>query len=281
MITVELLASKENCELDHRLSVSKVKTFESCKAKYKFNYILKLPKKEWDFHVFGTFLHDNFENFHRILLEQKTAPNEWAGIMKSVFIVSCEKFNEKLTKDQKKEAHEILQSYLTDMKIQYDNGTLPEVISVEQPFNININNRILLNGYIDRVQVDHDGILHVADYKTTKDKKYLKDFFQLETYAYVLFLNNLSVEKIKASFILLRHKNLYMTKEYTRDDVDYISKKFIDYADSIDAEKVWRPQPQFLCKYCDFTENCQAGQNFLIKRGLMDKPKMTFGMEKW
>lgn len=281
MITVEILNTKENCSLDHKLSVSKVKTFDSCKAKFKFSYIEKLPKKEWDFHIFGTFLHDCLENFHKIIIENYISIEKWPSLMKSVFLESIEKFKDKLSNEQKKEAHGILQSYLIDCKNQYNDGKLPTVTSVEQAFNININNRVLLNGFIDRIQTDYDNVIHVADYKTTKDKKYLKDFFQLQTYAFVLFLNDPSLERVRASFILLRHNNSFITEEYTRKDVEFISEKFLKYADSIDSEKVWRPQPQFLCKYCDFIDNCDDGQNYLIKRGLMELPKMTFGFQKW
>ncbi len=56
---------------------------------------------------------------------------------------------------------------------------LPNVIGVEKDFYINLNNKVLLNGFIDRIQIDPDGLIHVADYKTTKDPKYLKDFFSV------------------------------------------------------------------------------------------------------
>ena len=50
------------------LSVSKLKTFEDCKTKFKFSYIDKLPKKEWEFHSFGKFLHAVLEYFLLLLL---------------------------------------------------------------------------------------------------------------------------------------------------------------------------------------------------------------------
>lgn len=289
---------RNSADVDHKLSVSKVKTFDSCKLKFKYNYIEKLPRKEWDFHVFGTFLHDTLENFHLKLIAnaaEATLPegenpdaaqeNQWPTLLKECFKDSIETFKEKLSTEQKNEAFTILQGYLDMMREQKEKGTLPIVTHAEKSFFIVVGDKLLLNGFIDRVQVDSDGVIHVADYKTTKNKKYLKDFFQLETYAYALFLEDPTLEKVRASFVCLRHDFDYLTKEFTREDVAHIGKKFIDYAESIDDEKLWRPQPQFLCKYCDYLEHCSAGEKYLVKRGIVDKSdikkKLGFGLGKW
>lgn len=284
--------------VDQKLSVSKVKTFDSCKLKFKFNYIEKLPRKEWDFHVFGTFLHDTLENFHLRLIAnaaQATLPqgenpdgaqeNQWPTLMKECFKESIETFKEKLSVEQKNEAFTILQEYLNLMREQKEEGVLPRVTYAEKSFYIVIGDKVLLNGFIDRIQVDYDGVIHVADYKTTKDKRYLKDFFQLETYAFALFLEDPDLQKVRASFVCLRHGFDLITKEFTRDDVKHIGEKFIKYAESIEEEKLWRPQPQFLCKYCDFLEHCGAGEKYLVKRGIIDKSdikkKLGYGLGTW
>jgi len=280
-VKAHFLKSKEESKTDFRLSVSKAKTFDDCKAKFKFSYIEKLPKKEWDFHVFGKYLHDILEIFHKKLIENPTLSFE--PLMKECVEISTEKYKDSLNKDQKHECNSIIKTYLELINEQKNNGKLPNVIGVEKDFYIDLNGKVLLNGFIDRVQIDPDGMLHVADYKTTKDKKYLKDFFQLLTYAYVLMLEDPSIKKIRTSFILLRHDFDHLTHEYTRKDVEPIGKKFLEYAEKINNEKIWRPNPQFLCKYCDFLENCSAGESYLIKRGIISqkKQKETFGLGSW
>ena len=57
---------------DLRLSVSKTKTFLDCKAKYKFCYIEKLPRKDWDFHTFGKFCHKVLEDFHNAYVKNNS-----------------------------------------------------------------------------------------------------------------------------------------------------------------------------------------------------------------
>jgi CRISPR/Cas system-associated exonuclease Cas4 (RecB family) len=258
------------------LSVSKVKTFDDCKAQYRFNYIEKLPKKDWDFLIFGKFIHHSLEAFHKALIEDSS--QDINDLMKICFDSSSEEYKEKITEVQKTDIWTILTKYIAKPKKPTSN-----IISVEKPFYIDIDGKILLNGYIDRVQIDADGVLHVADYKTTKDKKYLKDFFQLQTYAFVLMLENPDVEVVRASFILLRHDFEFLTKEYTRKDIAPIAEKFLTYADQINEEQLWRPNPKFLCKFCSFLESCEEGKNYLDKKGIVKKAKSTskFGLSEW
>ncbi len=120
---------------------------------------------------------------------------------------------------------------------------------------------------IDRIQIDQDGTLHVCDYKTTKNKKYLKnDFFQLLTYCYALLLEDPSIEKIRASYILLRHDFEYITSEFKKEDILKIKEEYIKYADQILNEKDYDPNPTVLCGWCEFLEFCESGQKMVNKK---------------
>lgn len=278
-VEAKLLPTKDKSNVDMTLSVSKAKTFDDCKAKFKFNYIDHLPRVERDFHIFGKYLHQVLENFHRILIDNPERKEDWHEVMTEAWDSAYEEYSDQLTGLQVKEAQEIIDEY---KEILEEEG-LPNVIGVEDDFYININHKVLLNGFIDRIQIDPDGVLHVADYKTTKDPKYLKDFFQLMTYSYALMLKDPELNRIRASFILLRHRFDYLTQEFTREEVIFVAEKFLKYAYAIEEEKLFRPNPQFLCKYCDFIEHCKEGRNFLVKKGMLkDKPKKHFvGIRKW
>jgi putative RecB family exonuclease len=276
-LNIIVLGSKEESTAELSLSVSKIKTFEQCRAKYKFSYIDKLPRKEWDFLAFGSFLHEVLEDFHKAFLEN---PNQDFGlVMTKVFKCVSETFKDRINNEQKENAAAIIKKYVNDL---YKNECLPNVLSVEKPFYIDINGKVLLNGFIDRVDLDKDGIIHVSDYKTTKDRKYLNDFFQLITYAYVLMTENADLKKVRASFILLRHNMDLITKEYSRKQVATVATKFLKYADEIAEEKLWRPNPQFLCKYCDYLDHCDEGNRFCIKKGLVESVgEGSFGLTTW
>jgi RecB family exonuclease len=277
LITACLLSFKDDKDTDMSLSVSKTKTFEDCKAKFKFCYIEKLPRIDRDFHIFGKYLHQVLENFHRALIEDPSKRENWLPVMEAAWDAAYNEYSEQMTGLQYKEAREIVEEYKAILK---EEG-VTNVIAVEKPFYINLNNKVLLNGFIDRIQIDSDGMIHVGDYKTTKDKKYLKDFFQVMTYCYALCLEDPSIKRFRASFILLRHSFDYLTQEFTREEVISVAEKFLKAASDIEEEKLWRPNPQFLCKYCDYLDHCKSGKNYLIKKGVLEKKSPTVGIRKW
>jgi RecB family exonuclease len=271
------LNSLNHCKGQIKLSVSKAKTFDDCAAKYKFCYIDKLPRIDRDFHIFGKYLHLVLETFHRYLLENPGS--EWRAKIEEAWTFAYNEYSELMTGFQYKEAKEIIDEY----KAIIVKDGLPNIIEVEAPFYIVINDKVLLNGFIDRIQRDPDGMIHVIDYKTTKDPKYLKDFFQLITYCYALCLEDESIERIRGSFVLLRHNFDYITHEFTREEVIKVAEKFLRYAFNIEEEKLWRPNPQFLCKYCDYLDHCKAGKDYLTAKGLLKKVKSkpVVGIRKW
>lgn len=257
------------------LSVSKWKTFESCKAKFKYVYIEKLPKKDWDFHIYGKFLHEILENFHKELIENPAlAVNV---LMTKCFAKSSENWKGKITVEQKKEVIETLIGYLELLSAEAKAGKSPTYLQAEKAFYIDIDGKILLNGFIDRIQIDPDGVLHVADYKTTKNKKYLKnDFFQLLIYAYTMCLEDPSLQKVRTSYILLRHKFEKIVKEFTRDEIMKVEDKLLGYAVNIEQEKLYRPNPTQLCNYCDHLAICEQGTAF-VNNSNVNK----FGESNW
>lgn len=261
---------------DHQLlslSVSKAKTFKDCKAKYRFCYMEKLPRKDWDFHVFGKFLHEILERYFKKILEGATElPNI---ILSSAWKEAFANFKEKLTAVQIKEAKEICMLFLKDLA---EAKNPPTITTVEKSFFIDIDGKVLLNGFIDRTQMDHDGVLHVSDYKTTKNKKYLKnDYFQLMTYAYVMCLEDPTLKKVRTSYILLRHGFESIVKEFEREEIMGIEQIFLDYANKIHDEKLFRPNPTRLCGYCDYIDSCPEGQRMMGK----DYVSKKFGSDTW
>jgi len=248
-----------------RLSVSKTKTFLSCKKQFHFSYILKFPKKERDYHIYGTFVHKVLENFHTIYLGGTEEPYNKA--MSRSFKDAYNEFKDRITPEMKKECWDTIDKYLKIIYTDRQHSLSANVIGCEKNFSIKIREDVVLNGMIDRIQIDQDGTLHVCDYKTTKNKKYLKnDFFQLLTYCYALLLEDPSIEKIRASYILLRHDFEYITSEFKKEDILKIKEEYIKYADQILNEKDYDPNPTVLCGWCEFLEFCESGQKMVNKK---------------
>lgn len=246
-----------------KLSVSKTATFETCKAKYKFSYILRLPKKEFEYHTLGRFVHKVLEEFHLTIINGFSG--NYSKLMSEVYKSALTEYRHKLSEASKKEAFEIVDKYLKRFIIN-GGSEAQKVISVEKSFNIEIRPHLILNGMIDRVQIDNDGIYHVVDYKTTKSLSYIKDDkLQLLTYAYVLLCENPQIDRVRTSYIMLRHNSDFITDEFSKEKILQIKEIYEDYADKISAEQKWDPNPTKLCRYCDFISSCPTGKNFVSK----------------
>lgn len=258
---------------DFRVSVSKTKTFIDCKAKFKYCYIEKLPRKDWDFHVFGKFCHTVLEEFHKVYIEGSVIP--YNITMGESYKKALMEYKDKMTPDMKKDCWSIIDKYLRKISIEKNNGHPANVIAVEKRFELSVGENIILNGAIDRIQIDDDNVIHVGDYKTVKNKKYLKDdFFQLLTYAYVIMSEDPTIETVRASYILLRHDFEYITTEFHKKEVMQVEQKYIDYVNQMLTETEFKPNPTILCRFCDYSAMCPEGKNML-------EPSKRYGEVSW
>jgi RecB family exonuclease len=277
IILIQLLDKKPDIKLLN-LSVSKAKTFKDCAKKFKFTYIDKLPRKEWDFHVFGKYCHLVLELFHTELI--KNPDLCCTNLFSECQDKALETWGAKLTSDQKQLAYDVLQNYLNNWIDKRKTG-LPEIIAVEKEFFLLIDDKVLLNGFIDRLQRDIDGMYHVADYKTSKDKKWLKnDAFQLLTYALVATLLYPGIDKVRGSYIMLKHNSDVIEKEFSLKEINKVKDVFLKYAEDIGNEKLYRANPTPLCTYCDHVGICGDSFQGYKKKEVTTGPK-KFGETDW
>lgn len=246
-----------------KLSVSKSATFNSCKKKYQFAYIHKLPRKEWEHHIFGRFVHRILEIFHLTYINGSTA--SYATVMSDAFNEAMVEFKGKINQSSKDEAFNILSIYL--QRLTSNKNEVSKILAVEKNFNLEINEKLILTGMIDRIQFDEDEVYHVLDYKTSKSKSYLKDdTLQLLTYAYVIYKENPDIEKVRVSYIMLRHNCEFLTKEFKLEEILSVKDIYEQYADDIIKENEFAANPQNLCYFCDYIDRCNEGKLHISKQ---------------
>jgi hypothetical protein len=256
-----------------KLSVSKSKVFANCKKQYEFSYVLKMPRKEFEYHQYGKFCHRILELFHIECMKDYLFPMHKA--MSKSFNESVKEFTGKLTPEMKQEAIGMCQEYLKILIDQKKNNKLPTVLACEQDFELILDNKIKVVGVIDKIETNDDNIIHIADYKTTKNKKYLKDdWFQLLTYAYVILEKVPDLKEIRASYILCRHNFEHITKTFYVDEILAVKDMYLKYAEQMLTEKEFTPNPTFMCNFCEFLEHCDEGKKKV-------QPDKTFGEVSW
>lgn len=233
-----------------KLSASSTKTFEQCPRKYYYTYIEKLPKKSWAHLTLGTFCHAVLEQFHK---EWKADKNlELVGLMGKCFGEQRPNYPSMMP-DQLEEAKTLLQEYLFGV----EKRGMPNTLFVEEPFKISVD-KYILRGFMDRVDVDPDGLFHIVDYKTTKNEKYLDDF-QLLVYGLALKNKYPDMERFRGSYVLLRKGSKLVTNEYSIHDVYKCERKILEFGNRIESEQKWEKRPGPLCNWCDFYDPCMGG----------------------
>ena len=133
-----------------KLSVSRVKCFDQCKKKYNYSYNLRLPKKTWEFHTLGKFVHLVLEEFHKAFINGCSEPLHI--VMAKSYKIALKQYGKSMSDEMKKEAFSMIDEYL--QKITNEKHTIKDVIAVEKTFSFPITDHIILNGMIDKIQVD-------------------------------------------------------------------------------------------------------------------------------
>lgn len=235
-----------------KLSASSTKTFEQCPRKYYYTYIEKLPKKSWAHLKLGTFCHRVLELFHKQWILNKNL--NLVDLIGNCFLTARgEDDFIGMLPDQLEEAKEMLQEYLFGV----EKRGMPNTLFVEEPFKISVD-KFLLRGFMDRIDVDPDGLFHIVDYKTTKNEKYLDDF-QLLVYGMALKSKYPDMDRFRGSYVLLRKGSKLVTNEYSMHDVYKCEKKILDFGIRIEQEQKWEKRPGPLCNWCDFYDTCMGG----------------------
>ncbi len=254
------------------LSYSKVTSFKQCPKKYKFAYIDKLPRVDKPYTVFGNFCHYALQRFHERFLDTQK-PSTYKEAMILSFRESIEKYKEKLTKEQIDEGYGIMKLYLSQIIDLGKQNKFPNVLNVEKKIWKTIDDFIFY-GFIDRVQKDEDGLFHIIDYKTTKDKRFLKDASQILLYGYFIHQDNPEIKRVRTSYVLLKHKMQYMTHEHDVSELIEAKDKFVGLWQELKKEKLFRANPGFQnCTICDYTDVCEEGGQ------LMQRKKSFYGEE--
>lgn len=235
-----------------QLSPSRVNTFKSCRRKYFYTYISKLPRLDWPHLDTGTLVHGALEHFHEDFREDGKDIN-FRKLMKKSFKKQWDKTKKKLSKEIFKDAKGMLGSYVKRIE---KHGIGSKIISLEPKFEIGLDDEVSILGFIDRVDLDKDGIYHIKDYKTTKSKKYMKPF-QLLCYGIPLLEWYPEIERFRGSYIMMRHSGEYISYDFNREDVEKCKKELLTYADQITEEGRWLPNPSRLCEWCDFKNPCR------------------------
>ena len=135
----------------------------------------------------------------------------------------------------------------------------------EKPFEFVWDNKVILKGFIDRIDVK-DGQYRTIDYKTSKkvyEQNKLATSLQFGIYALAI-LNEFGVLPVESKyrFILIDDEQYALTKGWEKRLIKALDKVFGDIEASENKE-IFVPKPSPLCHWCNF---CQTNPEATIYR---------------
>jgi putative RecB family exonuclease len=235
-----------------KVSPSKIKVFDECKAKYKFKYIHYL-KEEYNENLstdalqFGQFIHKVLED--GVNCKSYDELVEIAKSVRSQYTFSKEK--ERLTESS-------LRNFIMF------NKSLTDTVSTEMSFSVpSPCEGYHINGIIDRIVMGKTGDLLVIDYKTSKRPAAKKDLYhdaQMQMYAYAIHkMYDVPVDRVTVAHYY-PHLDKFVSIKY--------SSKHIALFLNAQKGKVWdirkrkkddfHPVTNRFCDWCGYKGLCPA-----------------------
>lgn len=264
-------------------SYSKLEVFKNCPLQYEYKYIEKKYSQDTSIALeLGSLCHYVLEQKGRMIA---TKQNVDYDKLNSILFDGVSETDEK-TKEELLGVSQLKRKYFEvwheadnasgasyDEKIKLFDQVLHEEMEdtkweptyFERPFEFVWHNKVILKGFIDRIDVK-DGQYRTVDYKTSKkvyEQSKLATSLQFGIYALAILdeFGVLPVES-KYRFILIDDEQYALTKGWEKRLIKALDKVFGDIEAS-ENKKVFVPKPSPLCHWCNF---CQTNPEATIYR---------------
>ena len=264
-------------------SYSKMEVFKNCPLQYRYKYIEKKYSQDTSIALeLGSLCHYVLEQKGKMIVSGETVDYEK---LNDILMNGVTETDEK-TKEELLGVNQLKRKYFEvwheadnasgasyDEKIKLFDKVLHEEMEetdwkptyFEKPFEFVWDNKVILKGFIDRIDTK-DGQYRTVDYKTSKkvyEQSKLATSLQFGVYALAI-LNEFGVLPIESEyrFILIDDKQYALTKGWENRLIKAMDKVFGDIEAS-EKKSVFVPKPSPLCHWCNF---CQTNPEATIYR---------------
>ena len=264
-------------------SYSKLEVFKNCPLQYRYKYIEKKYSQDTSIALeLGSLCHYVLEQKGRMVAAKQNVDYDK---LNSILFDGVSETDEK-TKEELLGVGQLKRKYFEvwheadnasgasyDEKIKLFVQVLYEEMEdtewkptyFEKPFEFVWDNKVILKGFIDRIDVK-DGQYRTIDYKTSKkvyEQNKLATSLQFGIYALAI-LNEFGVLPVESKyrFILIDDEQYALTKGWEKRLIKALDKVFGDIEASENKE-IFVPKPSPLCHWCNF---CQTNPEATIYR---------------
>jgi putative RecB family exonuclease len=257
-----------------RLSYSSINTYETCPAKYRFQYEERLPSAPSAALSFGDSLHQALHRFHSRPVPVAPSIEELHEILEAVWVGEgfADVSEEQMYLDH---GRQVLAQYHRE---NADHYRIPAAL--EFRFQIDVEG-VTLSGVIDRMDRIPGGGYEIIDYKTNRrlpPQSRINDDLQLSIYALAAReVWGIEPERLTLYYLLPGQR---MSTTRGAREIDELRRRIATVAERIEAGK-FEPRQNPLCDWCDFQALCPLFRHKIEKEQGDPAPRMTQIVEEW
>jgi putative RecB family exonuclease len=257
-----------------RLSYSSINTYETCPAKFKFQYEDRLPGAPSPALSFGDSLHKALQRFHNRPVPVAPSVEELMEMLEGVWV--SEGFrDEGEERTYRDHGRQVLAQYHRENAEDY---RIP--VALEFRFSIEVEG-VQVNGTIDRMDRIPGGGYEIIDYKTNRrlpPAARIEKDLQLSMYHLAAKeVWGIEPERLTLYYLLPGQR---MTTTRTAQDVDELRRRIATIAERVAAGK-FEPRENPLCDWCDYKAMCPIFRHQYERQEGDPTPRMTELVDEW
>ncbi|SED08707.1 putative RecB family exonuclease [Nocardioides exalbidus] len=253
------------------LSPSRAGDFMSCPLMYRYRTIDRLPEEPSPDAVRGTVVHKVLEDLFDLPAADRT-PERASDMLEPAWeaILEAEPGLAAMFGDEGPEVATWLTSCRTVLVRYFDLEDPQRLEPAERELYVEalLDSKLLLRGFIDRVDVAPDGRIRVVDYKSGRspgEGYEAKALFQMKFYALVMWRLRGIVPSVLQLIYLGNGEILRYSPD--EDDLRATERKVEAIWRAIELAREtgdWRPSPSRLCDWCSYHQHCPAKGGTLL-----------------
>ncbi|MDP9296928.1 MAG: PD-(D/E)XK nuclease family protein [Actinomycetota bacterium] len=257
-----------------RLSYSSINTYETCPAKFKFQYEDRLPGTASPALSFGDSLHRALYRFHNRPVPVAPSAEELQEMLEGVWVAEGYR-SEAEESTYLDHGRQVLAQYHLENAADY---RIPAAL--EFRFSIEVEG-VQINGTIDRMDRIPGGGYEIIDYKTNRrlppSSRIEKDL-QLSMYHLAAKeVWGIEPERLTLYYLLPGQR---MSTTRTVQDVDELRRRIATVAERVAAGK-FEPRENPLCDWCDYKAMCPIFRHRYEREAGDPTPRMTELVDEW
>lgn len=240
-----------------KLSSSAIENFRKCPQQYAFSYLWCLKEGPHASLSFGSVMHTTIKRFLEQLKKGTMLPFEEVQRIYETEWTSAGYEDEYQEAEYKKDGLEQLKAFHAHIA-----GEAPNILDQEKPFELPLENDVILAGRMDQVNDLGRNNVEIIDYKTGKPRKEADARKSLQLSIYALAAKEIfEWNPVRLVFHYLQDNSTLVT---TRDGKQIADAEKIVQETAADIRaKHFPPKPGYACRSCAYSLICPAHEESL------------------